>query len=282
MIIEDDNLEPRHNIPGRYARAPATASTPISFRDSDNRAINNSDDDEEDFEDEEVVPGAFAVGDQEVRRHKGRLTATTNVTRGVDMNLGMGMGMYMEEDTSATGAPSELQAEPDDQTDPKERTIWFTKREKILAFGCFLLGVLPLGLGLGFGLALNKDDGGKVKSPTSAPFTLQDELQVKLAGFSMDGDSVFDDPMSPQNLAIEWLAEDTVWQVEDSTLRMENRYGLAVLYYSTRGETWKEMYEFLTDSDECTWNNVDEEKGVICNEEGQVTGIVLGMYLLLI
>jgi hypothetical protein len=64
---------------------------------------------------------------------------------------------------------------------------------------------------------------------------------------------------------------------------MENRYGLAVLYYSTQEVgTWKEMYEFLTDSDECTWNNVDKGKGVICNEEGQVTGIVLGMYLLFI
>jgi hypothetical protein len=197
----------------------------------------------------------------------------------------------MEEESSATGAPSELRAEPNDTTDPNERTFWFTKREKLrLALGCFFLVGLPLGLGLGlgFGLALNKDDGSKSKSPTSAPFTLQDELRVKLAEFFMDGDSVFDDPISPQNLAIEWLAGDTVWQIENSTLRMERRYVLAVLYYSTQGDTWQEKYDFLTDSDECTWNKRDGEqdrinwKGVICNEEDEVAEIVLGMYLLFI
>jgi hypothetical protein len=252
-----------------------------NHRDSDNIAINNRNEEEDSSEDEEVVPGAFAVGDREERRHKGRLTAIT-------MNMAGGVDMYMGEESSATGAPSELQAEPDDTTDPNERTFWFTKREKLLALGCFFLVVLPLGLGFVFGLALNKDDGGKSKSPTSVPFTLQDELRVKLAEFSMDGDSVFDDPISPQNLAIEWLAGDTVWQIQNSTLHMERRYGLAVLYYSTQGDTWQETYDFLMDSDECTWNNGDEEqdrinwKGVICNEEDQVAEILLGMYLLFI
>jgi hypothetical protein len=85
---------------------------------------------------------------------------------------------------------------------------------------------------------------------------------------------------------MEWLAMDTIWQIENSTLRMETRYGLAVLYYSTKGDTWHERNEFLADSDECTWNNIDEEqnrtmwKGVICNEEDQVSEILLGMCLL--
>jgi hypothetical protein len=102
----------------------------------------------------------------------------------------------------------------------------------------------------------------------------------------MDGvDSIFDDLGSPQNLAIEWLAGDTVWQAEYSRLRLEKRYGLAVLYYSTQGDTWQEKYDFLRGSDECTWNNADEEqdpmkwKGVICNEQDQVTEILLGMFL---
>jgi hypothetical protein len=89
-------------------------------------------------------------------------------------------------------------------------------------------------------------------------------------------------------LAIEWLAGDTFWQIENSTRRMETRYGLALLYYSTQGGKWQETYEFLTDSNECTWNNGDEEqnrtmwKGVICNEEDQVAEILLGMYLLIL
>jgi hypothetical protein len=251
--------------------------------------MNNRNDEDDSSEEEELVPGAFAVGDGEERRHKGRLTAAMiNVTSGVDMDVGMYMeeessAMYMEEEINAAGADSELQAELDNIAAPNERKFWFTKREKFLALGCFLLVGLPLGLGLV--LALNKDDGGKSESPTSAPttLTLQDELRAKLAGFSTDGDSVFDDPGSPQNLAIEWLALDTIWQIEKNTLRMETRYGLAVLYHSTQGDAWQETYEFLTYSDECTWQNGDEEytrRGVICNEEDQVTGISLGMYLL--
>jgi hypothetical protein len=253
-------------------------------------AINNRNEEEDSSEDEElVIPGAFAVGDREERRQKGRLTSTMNLAGGVDMHmeekssatvgLEMKMSVYMEEEMSAKGAPSELQAEPDDKTDSNERTFWFTKREKLLALGCFLLVVLPLALGLG--LALTKPE-----SPTSPPLTFQDELKLKLANFSLDGDSVFDDLISPQNLAIEWLAEKILWQVEGRTKSMENRYGLAVLYYSTQGDTWQETYNFLEDSDECTWNNVDEEqdrinwKGVICNEQDQVTEILLGMYLL--
>jgi hypothetical protein len=277
-------------------------------RDGDITVISNLID-EEHVDDEEAVPGAFAVGDQEERRQKGQLTELTassmNMTRGGNMHVGqlneltassmnmtgggdIHMGTYnMEEETSATGAPSEFQVEPNDKTDPNERTSWFTKREKILALVCFLLVGLPLGLGLGLGMAFDKDDGGKSESPTSAPttLTLQNELRAKLAGLSTDGDSVFDDPGSPQNLAIEWLALDTIWQIERNTLRMETRYGLAVLYYSTQGDTWQETYEFLTDSDECTWHNGDEDhnrRGVICNEEDQVTGISLGMYLLLL
>jgi hypothetical protein len=278
----------RSSNQGQGTKEDAYKTSEMQYRsrlhqDSDSTAINiHNDEDDSSEEDEEIVPGAFAVGDGEERRHKGRLTSTRNMTGGVDTD--MNAGMYMEEEISVTGAhSSELQAEPDNIADPNERKFWFTKREKLLALGCFLLVGLPLGLGLG--LALNKDDGGKSEPPTSVPSTLQDELRVKLAGLSTDGDSVFDDPGSPQNLAIEWLAGDTIWQIENSTLRMETRYGLAVLYYSTQGDTWQETYEFLTDSDECTWNNGDEEqnlikwKGVSCNEEDQVTGISLGMYL---
>jgi hypothetical protein len=143
-------------------------------------------------------------------------------------------------------------------------------RKGIAMLLCGGLLLVALAVGVAVAVTLNKDDGGKSESPTLAPFSLQDE----------HGDSVFDDPGSPQSLAMEWLAEDTVWQVENSTLRMETRYGLAVLYYSTQGDTWQSTYEFLTDSNECTWHNGDEEhnrRSVICNEEDQGTGISLGM-----
>jgi hypothetical protein len=161
-------------------------------QDSDYTTISNRNDEDDSSEDEEIVPGAFAVGDGEERRHKGRLTASTNATGGVDMHVtaDMHMGVYMEEENSLSVFPSEFQAEVDDETipaelvdetipaepvdetDPNERKLWFTKRETLLALGCFLLVGLPLSLGLGLALNKDTDDGGNYESPTSDPTPL--------------------------------------------------------------------------------------------------------------
>lgn len=63
---------------------------------------------------------------------------------------------------------------------------------------------------------------------------------------------------TPQSLALEWLLST------NSSSLMENgylsdtdifeRYGLAVLFYSTKGPSWKEQANFLTESSACSWN----------------------------
>ena len=54
---------------------------------------------------------------------------------------------------------------------------------------------------------------------------------------------------------------------------MRQRYILAVLYYSTNGENWKNQYRFLIEGvHECNWHVNDEGKsGIYCTEQGEIT-----------
>jgi len=75
--------------------------------------------------------------------------------------------------------------------------------------------------------------------------------------------SLLDVPESPQSRAIDWLSTgggtdiitgptklSVEWQVQQ-------RYVLAVLYYSTNGEQWKNQYDYLNnDKHECDWGEM--------------------------
>jgi hypothetical protein len=66
----------------------------------------------------------------------------------------------------------------------------------------------------------------------------------------------FDEPTSPQSLALEWLLLDQTSiaaYMESSFAIVLQRYVLAVLYYSTNGPEWKIDYPFLEDTQICDW-----------------------------
>lgn len=69
-------------------------------------------------------------------------------------------------------------------------------------------------------------------------------------------------PNSPQNLAKTWVISNE----SSSTIQ---RYILAVFYFSTQGDGWKEQTGWLTSLPECYW------KGVICDKQNLVEMIWL-------
>ena len=90
---------------------------------------------------------------------------------------------------------------------------------------------------------------------------------------------------TPQEDAFQWLS-DSLTSTSDNLLvgptkqslhwRIQQRYILAVLYYSTNGEEWKNQYGFLqTDIHECEWNGGKELnngwKSMDCNDVGEIT-----------
>jgi hypothetical protein len=58
---------------------------------------------------------------------------------------------------------------------------------------------------------------------------------------------------SPQAKALAWLRNDSQPN-EYGHDRLRQRYALAVLFYSTNGEVWKDSTGWLSNASECTWH----------------------------
>jgi hypothetical protein len=77
---------------------------------------------------------------------------------------------------------------------------------------------------------------------------------------------------SPKNLALQWLLNnDTSTNACDGLNSIQQRYSLAVFYYSTLGSDWINNTFWLGPQDECTWY------GVACTS-GSVTSLFMGTF----
>jgi hypothetical protein len=106
----------------------------------------------------------------------------------------------------------------------------------------------------------------------------QEQLQSRLEYLSEDP-VVFDDPASPQSLALNWLAQEDESDIdlEDDVVRRESRYALAVLYYATEGETmWKDNLHFLSPRHECDWFSKEDLQGVSCDDDSKLVNVTIG------
>ena len=68
---------------------------------------------------------------------------------------------------------------------------------------------------------------------------------------------------SPQDRALKWIMNEDALNLPTPTTteekaRLIQRYILAVLYYATGGEQWKNQYSFLSQKHECLWNQPND------------------------
>ena len=91
-------------------------------------------------------------------------------------------------------------------------------------------------------------------------------------------------PDSPQSKAIDWLTTGGGTAIltgptkQSLDWRIQQRYILAVLYYTTNGPTkWKNQYDYLdNEKHECDWGGLNNGwKSMDCNEEREVNSINL-------
>jgi hypothetical protein len=61
------------------------------------------------------------------------------------------------------------------------------------------------------------------------------------------------DPASAQANAMRWLQADPLYNEYLNVYRLNQRYALAVLYYSTNGDSWRNRTGWLSDENECNW-----------------------------
>ena len=84
------------------------------------------------------------------------------------------------------------------------------------------------------------------------------------------------DQTSPEYDAIAWLAHDDAADVSfEPADRIQQRFALAVMYLSTRGENWSHKMSFLDGKHECEWG--DSGLGVVCDDDKRVTELNSGM-----
>jgi Leucine-rich repeat (LRR) protein len=100
---------------------------------------------------------------------------------------------------------------------------------------------------------------------------------------------------SPQAAALSWIVELDALQYAATHPRLVQRYVLAVFYFATGGvgtsrapaATWHSPLQFVTNVDECAWNEVvtmpqyvtqSLVMGVSCNAQLQVTALFLPNY----
>lgn len=98
----------------------------------------------------------------------------------------------------------------------------------------------------------------------------------------------FDFSASPQAQALHWMAYQDLHpglllgfgHDEYAAKKLIQRYALAVTYYATNGPGWYNQINFLSERDECEWNENSEEDGYFigagdCDNQGFITALAL-------
>jgi hypothetical protein len=98
--------------------------------------------------------------------------------------------------------------------------------------------------------------------PTAKPTASQVMVLTQLlSSESFDGGAALRTPSTPQNKALNWLAENAALSSYSDRKKIQ-RYVLATLYYSTSGDNWVNKFGWLSDRDECEWYN--DAEGPFC------------------
>jgi hypothetical protein len=105
-----------------------------------------------------------------------------------------------------------------------------------------------------------------------------EQMLVSQLKYLSSDPSVFEDPDSPQSLAITWLAKEDESGLDlDDTDRVESRYALAVLYFATAvDDMWIDELQFLSPLHECEWiSESGSGAGVGCDSEMRVVNVTI-------
>ena len=244
------------------------------------------------------VPGAMAVnrwGSE--ARVKGDVSQTlrqpqqqTNEATGRDGNV----------NGEVADDPEQATTPQHPQTATKLETVSFRVRLGLV------LVVTLVGIAIGAGVAGlgRRRQRNNKPTPKSRVEMLQNQLGYLYRSMEEDDgvndnnkehiEAVWGDPISPQSKALQWLAHvDTITNATATSTtialdnsadndRLEVRYVLAVLYFSTNGPThWLSHGNFLSATlHECDWN--DGSNMIVCDSSSSsstgpvVTGITIG------
>jgi hypothetical protein len=167
------------------------------------------------------------------------------------------------------------EAIPVDMEEQRRLEEGIRRKHRWTVGGCVVLALAILGIVLGVTLGRESPPSptpgtvAPTPSPTSESFA---SLKALIESVSFDGGAALSDSLSPQYKALTWL--DSTQNIEDyPEWKTIQRYVLAVVYYSTDGESWTQSDGWLTDEDECNWYT--GSTNLVCDESGAFQRLVL-------
>jgi hypothetical protein len=93
-----------------------------------------------------------------------------------------------------------------------------------------------------------------LEDPTpSSPQEIRKGLESLLIQKAFDNGTALQTPLTPQNNALNWLANNTHLDSYLDAKKIQ-RYALATLFFSTNGTSWFKKDAWMSNEDECGWS----------------------------
>jgi hypothetical protein len=154
----------------------------------------------------------------------------------------------------------------DEEIEREERREYFTFFGKAVACIVFLIVII----GVPVTLKVTKVIPDRVvvitESPTESPSSMPSQSPSTMPssiGFTevvekllpISGETLMD-VVSPQHKAARWIADEDPMQLDINDPGFEQRYAMAVFYYSLDGDNWNSKDGWLSGQSECDWEFV--------------------------
>lgn len=157
---------------------------------------------------------------------------------------------------------------PDYEVESEERKEYLNKVSKAVA--CIVLLIIAIGVPVALtyknSIFIGQADE-VISSPTKTPSTVPsqspsfmpssiDFVDVVEKLFPLSGEKLID-VRSPQHKAARWIADEDPRQLDVDDPSFEQRYAMAVLYFSLGGDNWNSKDGWLSEKSECKWEFVN-------------------------
>ena len=200
-------------------------------------------------------------------------TSAVSVNSGLDLEANDTLGP--EQSTGELIEAHMVEDMVECQAEPLEQKKWTHLKVSCLVLGSLIVlgGIIAISI---FLTSRSQKGDPDTLAPTLAPSLSPGSRLVAIAEIVTNGTETTadlllqQDSSSPQLRALEWIAWDDAYQIAvDDVEHVQQRFALAVLYFSTGGANWTDTFEILKSNHECTWS------GALRCDGQTVTGIGL-------
>mmetsp|Transcript_11467 Transcript_11467/g.22658 ORF Transcript_11467/g.22658 Transcript_11467/m.22658 type:complete len:812 (+) Transcript_11467:202-2637(+) len=157
----------------------------------------------------------------------------------------------------------------------KGRRRSFAKNRLCVAIGLACL-LMMITIGVIVAVVVKRKKGGVGNSISKAESSqMNDARKDKLKSLLElnDSKSDWETVGSPQNMALDWIANEDPAALSAESTELTERFAAATLYFATGGpQTWSDSLGFLSGDSICEWNNGRnlESGGIFCGKSRRV------------